>query len=243
MKKTLLIFLLLFLFYSCVSYQSGGISSDLVSPNSVYTDIAIGSANSNRFLGLGGMRKDALLFEAKRSMMTSRPLRQNEAYANITYDWKRTFAFFIDRTKVTVTADVVTILENPIEDRYSENYKSAIFLKNPTIDSAFSIGKDVITSRIFYGRIIESKQKHRSKVSYRNKKGEYKTRTIHHEFLYTLKGQWKDFQVGDSIEYYTPYETRPIEALIIGIGLRRMMVRTLEGNVEQPYYKDIRFEK
>lgn len=237
--KTLFTFLLLFmLLNSCVSYQSGGLNSSSAGTNYVYTDIAIGEARANRVFNLGGMNKDALLLEAKRQMITSRPLQANEEYINFTFDVKRSFILWLDRTKVTVSADVILHTNSTPEERFTENYKAKVFLASKS-DTLFQIGDSVRTEKGISGIILQNYATNKCKVLYKNEKGALKTKQINKALLYNLRGNWKDFEVGDEIKYTEKFETLPFTGTIIGIGQAHLLFRTSSGDVYRTPYKRI----
>lgn len=82
-------------------------SASLSSNNFKIAKMASGTASTTKIFGFGGLAKDALVLEAKKDMMQNYPLREGQALANVTVDFKNSFMFFVNTNKVTVTADVV----------------------------------------------------------------------------------------------------------------------------------------
>ena len=76
--------------------------------NYVKTNV-FASAECTYFLGLGGYAHEALVGEAKQNLYLKSGLENNQAYANITVNWKTqvTFLGFIVRRVCTVSADIV----------------------------------------------------------------------------------------------------------------------------------------
>lgn len=112
MKKNLLYIsialLTIFSFSGCAVHN--GFMSDSVSlskNNFKMVRYAEGTASTTKFFGLGGLAKNALVAEAKKDLMQNYPLKDGQALANVTVDFKNSFVFFIMKTKVTVTADIV----------------------------------------------------------------------------------------------------------------------------------------
>ncbi len=69
--------------------------------------MGIGTANTTHVLGIGGLDKQALVYEAKKNLYRAYPLAKNQVYANVTVDFKRSYYILIYTTLATVTADVV----------------------------------------------------------------------------------------------------------------------------------------
>lgn len=82
-------------------------SASLSSNNFKVVRMSTGTASTTKIFGFGGLAKDALVLEAKKDMMQNNPLREGQALANVTVDFKNSFMFFVNTNKVTVTADVV----------------------------------------------------------------------------------------------------------------------------------------
>ena len=73
-----------------------------------YTQTSIsGSASTLRVLGIGGLSKQAIVEEAKMDMLKNNPLKDDQALANVTVNWKYSFYVVVQTTSCTVTADVV----------------------------------------------------------------------------------------------------------------------------------------
>ncbi|MCB2208274.1 MAG: hypothetical protein KQH67_08230 [Bacteroidetes bacterium] len=70
-----------------------------------------GKSQTIKVLGIGGLGDDALVADAKKDMLTDIDLHANQALVNVTVNWKRSWVFFVRKTKCTVTADVVEFRE------------------------------------------------------------------------------------------------------------------------------------
>jgi len=97
---------------SCAASHSGYMqgSASLSSNNFRYVKTNVfASAQCIYFLGLGGYAHEALVGEAKQNLYLKSGLKNNQAYANITVNWKTqiTFLGFIVRRVCTVSADIV----------------------------------------------------------------------------------------------------------------------------------------
>ena len=110
MKKNLLLIaaLSIFLLSSC-AFHTGLFtnSTSLSSNNFKVVKLAKGSAKTTKYFGIGGLAKDALVFEAKKDLLANYPLKENQALANVTVDFKNSIMFFVMETKVTMTADII----------------------------------------------------------------------------------------------------------------------------------------
>ncbi len=70
-----------------------------------------GTATTTKIFGLGGLAKDALVYEAKKDLLQNNPLKDGQALANVTLDFKNSFILFVNKQKVTVAADIVEFIE------------------------------------------------------------------------------------------------------------------------------------
>lgn len=109
MRNLLLIFTFLLLMNACSSFHGGLMTGNasLQDNNFELIDFAIGKAKTTKLFGIGGMKKEALVFEAKKQMYLSYPLKKGQAYANVSVDFRTSFIFIATTTNVTITADIV----------------------------------------------------------------------------------------------------------------------------------------
>lgn len=108
LKLFVAIVIIAFAASSCASHwgmMTGNAS--LSSNNFKMVKMASGTASTTKIFGLGGLAKDALVLSAKKDMMQNNPLKEGQALANVTVDIKNSFMFFVNKEKVTVTADIV----------------------------------------------------------------------------------------------------------------------------------------
>ncbi|HAP69247.1 MAG TPA: hypothetical protein DCR04_05895 [Flavobacteriales bacterium] len=91
------------------AFHSGYItdSAALSEANFTYTNQVSGSASATYVFGLGGLARKGLVAEAREVMRRQKPLGPNEAYANISVNWKSTWVFMVLNVKCMVTADIV----------------------------------------------------------------------------------------------------------------------------------------
>ena len=100
----------LVVFMSGCAFHSGYLtdSASLSQANFSYKSFnRQGTARATYVFGLGGLSRKALVSEAREAMRREKPLGPNEAYANISVNWKSTWVFMVLTVKCTVTADIV----------------------------------------------------------------------------------------------------------------------------------------
>ncbi len=115
MKKAILrlslVLSITILFSSCAAGLTGAMSNsaNLSANNFNYVKRDLqGKSQATYVLGIGGMKKEAIVNEAKKNMLENNPLKNDQTLANITVDFKySTFLGVVSTTKCYVTADVV----------------------------------------------------------------------------------------------------------------------------------------
>jgi len=108
LKLFVAIAVIIFTATSCAMHtgiMSGNAS--LSSNNFKTIKCAIGSAGTTKILGIGGLGKQALVYEAKKDLLQNFPLKDGQALANVTVDFKTSFLLIVVTEKVTVTADII----------------------------------------------------------------------------------------------------------------------------------------
>jgi len=110
MKKNVFVALGIMLFLSSCAFHKGFItagSASLSSNNFKILKLAKGEAKATRIFCIGGLGKNGLVAAAKKNLLENYPLKDGQALANITVDFKNSFIFFFNQTKVTMTADII----------------------------------------------------------------------------------------------------------------------------------------
>lgn len=240
MKTPIIIFLSSLIFTSCATHF-GMLSTSTNNRPVVYEDIAIGVAQSNQFLGMGGLSQDALVFEAKRELIRNRPLRTNEEFANFSVDFKRTFLIINLRTKVTVTADVVSFEKDSGSDIYSENYTrklSSIALSN----ELFAIGDSVLFKKDKKGVIISAINDHMVRIQFTTGRNKIRTKNVNINELFTTSKSYRGFNVGERVNFATLNEGkwRQKGGTIIGLGTKSVKVSTIDKSITTQEYKKLK---
>ncbi len=82
-------------------------SASLSSNNFKTIKNAMGSASTTKIFGIGGLSKNGLVYEAKKDLLQNFPLKDGQALANVTVDFKTSFLLIVVTEKVTVTADII----------------------------------------------------------------------------------------------------------------------------------------
>lgn len=131
-------------------------------------------------MGIGGLNKDALVYEAKIRLYKSINIKQGQALANISVDWRNGFYILFSKTKVTLSADIIEFLNEPtqkeeivlpqtndlgtLEVPFNEDVANSLSLEDYQLDEnligkakyGFIVGEEVKfknKSRLIKGRI------------------------------------------------------------------------------------------
>ena len=116
--------LCIFCISSCVIYRSGNMAASAVPGRyDRYVSVVRGDAKSISVFGLGGMRRDALVQEARAAMMRSRPLFDNEYYNNYNFTFSKKYILMVGIDKATVCADVMLHSDSITENLFSDEYR------------------------------------------------------------------------------------------------------------------------
>lgn len=194
--KPIVFFSLLLVISSC-AFHTGSLNSSIPPSPVIHKDIAIGVSKTTKFIGLGGLFRDAIIFEARQNMITNRPLVGNESYNNITTDVKNMYFLCIMRTKVTMIADVVAPKDSINQTSYSPIYLQKVTKGNERKDSLFHIGDSVFTYHGNSGVIVNfegaKKQKARLQLS---QSGKIRTRVISLNKLFVIIPTYRGLELG-----------------------------------------------
>lgn len=104
-----------FLLTSCAAYHSGTLQNAAALGHANFTYVhkdVKGIATCTYILGIGGLAKDAIASKAKQALIQQHPLKDNQALANITVNYKSIAPFYIigilyRAVTCTITADIV----------------------------------------------------------------------------------------------------------------------------------------
>lgn len=206
------------------------ITSNVTDTPVIHKDIAIGAASTNIVFNIGGLSKDALISEARKNMIRSRPLEGAEQYNNVEVNIKNTFYIIGHKTKVTIHADVIEPKNNIEQATYSDNYLQKI--NNPAPKGGlFSIG-DVVRLNNYNGQSGEivrflGESLERVEISYTDDNNATRTKKISVDRIYIVKKEHKGLLLGDRVAY----------GVIVGFGNKEYLVKMSEGYTTEKYPK------
>lgn len=152
---------------SCVVYRSGNVASGSVPGRyDKYVSVVRGDAKSISVFGLGGMRRDALVQEARAAMMRSRPLYDNEYYNNYNFTFSKKFILMVGIDKATVCADVMAHNDSVTENVFSDEYRRLSNL--PSIKIKYYHQKDTfeIGEMVYAAESLEKYRKMLYSIAY-----------------------------------------------------------------------------
>ncbi len=122
------IFILSIFFSSCVAFHHGSISESTLKDDVSVVEFAHGYAKATRFLGIGGMKRNALIADAKKNLLKANPLEKGQRLANYTIDFTESFFFFgVHTTTVVMTAEIISnapsgSVQGEIEEENATHY-------------------------------------------------------------------------------------------------------------------------
>jgi hypothetical protein len=160
MKKSL--FLILSISLVSCSFHTGNVSTGII-PDCPHTNVVQGTSSTNIVFGIGGLKKDALIAEAKKDLYARIDYDKNLKLSNFSVDFKNTYYPFVLNTKVTVSADVYSCAE-PNADVNSEQ-----FLQNYPLINGIRKGDRVYFERenaIMAGKVVEHYENDFIQVAY-----------------------------------------------------------------------------
>jgi hypothetical protein len=194
MKQILVILSAVALMSSCVVHTGTISTTSFEKPHKI-TDVAVGSVTIIKPLYLGGLSKDALIYEAKHMLQQYRPLSSNERYANTTLDLKKSYWLFGTSLKVTMISDVV---------RFDDVTTSPIQINEPRVDSILYLSDSVMLSNYQIARIINiGVASKRLTVFYLDKNSySFSIKSVSPKKVYLCSSnkKIKTYMVGDRIE-------------------------------------------
>ena len=238
MKRLLSVLSVCILISSCATHN-GIISSSSGGRFVRYEDIAYGVSQSNNYFGIGGLSQDAMVLEAKRVLMKSRPLSGNEGYTNFTVDTKRFTFLFYTQTKVTVAADVVHFVTDTLADAFSDKYKTKLLggiFSNPLFD----VGDSIVGSDNINGTVLSYKNKDVINILYKTSKDKFRTKYVSIFEIYSISKKYKGYKVGDTYLYNTiKYGmAEQYKGTIIGLGINMLLLKDINGNIRLVEYSN-----
>jgi len=108
MKKLIWATIITFSLNSCAThFGTMNSNASLGAGNFEMLELVSSKAHTTKYFGFGGLEKSALVFEAKKDLYAEHPLNYGQAFANISVDFEERFILFINKTTVTLSADIV----------------------------------------------------------------------------------------------------------------------------------------
>lgn len=139
-----LLSLTIIVFLSGCAFHSGMMTAnpEYIKPEYELKSTVRASAKSTRIFSIGGLGKEALVAEAKDNLYEFYPLRNQEAYVNLSVDFRDFIFLFYHRTKATITADIIGTVNASEEDT---TYQSLFIQKqaNARRIGIFKVGDEV----------------------------------------------------------------------------------------------------
>ncbi len=83
--------------------------------------LAQGTAKSVRILGIGGLSKKALVFEAKKDLYSNFPLKKGQVFANMSVDVTNRFILVYHETLVTISADIIDFTDASSSEKENQH--------------------------------------------------------------------------------------------------------------------------
>jgi hypothetical protein len=224
--KLFLLLSVIFFTASC-SFHRGSLTVSTCEFAVVHTDIAIGVSSTSKFLGIGGVSMDALIFEARKNMVKNHPLVADEQFNSVSVDIKNTYYLIGQKTKVTVVADVIVPKDSLSQSSYSEFYLKKSFDTNYNSDDLFSIGDSIVYNHTKSAELIgfTGRENPRAIVKYYSKKGNTRTKRLRLTKIFTVIPGYNGFKLGDRLG----------EGSIIAFGKEGAIVKLENSNVYFPY--------
>ncbi len=125
-KSVSLIIILLYL-QSC-AFHNGSFSAGPYITDAKTVAIGKGIATTHHFLGIGGLKENALVNEARLDFYRKYPLRSDMSIKNVSVDFKDTYVFIFHQTTATFSAEIVELkpfgLPAPFGGRFDGFYTS-----------------------------------------------------------------------------------------------------------------------
>jgi uncharacterized protein YxeA len=108
LKSIITIIIGAILLSSCATHMGTFDSSaSLTTANFKYVRVVRGEAQTTKVFQIGGLKTNALVAKARQNMFEYYPLKENQAYVNVSVDFKNSYFLLVNKVKVTITADIV----------------------------------------------------------------------------------------------------------------------------------------
>jgi len=215
---------------------SSRLGDDFLSPS--FDDVAVGYSKSTYVLGIGGLKRDAMLNDAKRNLYLSYPLKPNQIFDNLTLDKKITYVVLYSKVEMILVADVVELDSNR-RSTMSEQYREVLSQSGIKSKNYFSNYEPVLLlekGKAYKGRIVSINKKSAT-VFYVNADGLIRVGNKAYGDIYkvsnldSLKNQ-AGYEIGDEWNFSLQRANKSNYAVggkIIGINSLRLLLETKSG--------------
>ena len=172
---------LLCLLTSCASHF-GSINLGNIDSKISYkvNGIAIGKSQSTKILGIGGLNKNTLIFDAKQNLYKHTSLEERQILSNVTLDLKRSNYLLFQKTEAYITAEIIDFNTERINQNPTSNYAIIQFNSHALGETVYvqtpkGPTKGTVSS-LRYNRIQVISEKY--------------TKSYKYEEIYTMKGKF-----------------------------------------------------
>jgi hypothetical protein len=211
--------------------------------NCSYQNIAYGSVEKQQIFGIGGNKINAMLFEAKKNLYRTYPLRKGQFYDNFVVDYKTTYYPFVKITLVTVTADVVIAEGVLSEQLFSPEYSLALDAGKTTSINGVSLSDSVVYvdgGKLQKGILVDF-QNSKAKILVYNKEGNQVFKKVPAKKLFTIDNEEiediTDLESGQVLEITSnsAKESETTVKEIIGLRKDKVLISSKSKNSAKYY--------
>jgi len=232
MKKNqiLIAFLAIILLGSCATHRGTiSVTSFEKGANPKYVDLAVGTAKTTKVLFIGGLKPDALVFEAKRNLQLCHPLNKGEVYANMSVDLKRSFFILFSTAKLTITSDVVCLDCDTMKNVYSAQYLKRIGNNKKLEYNIYKLNQPAmyLSGKQYAECTIIALNQTDAVIQYADENGALKTKKMAYSSLFVYENNKFKNKVGEIIDFYTWSSSQKIKTvgIIVAFGFHRVLIK------------------
>lgn len=232
-------FLLLLLVVAC---SSCAFHTGMISPGVQYhqkqklADIAVGYSKASYFLGLGGLKKDALVNDAKYKLYLSSKLKPGQALENITLNIKTTCIGPYRKREVIVVADV-TEGDSLYGMSFSKEYIDMISAIKKKPGNFFLLNDKILflqKTTLGHGKIIDYNSRN-ARVFYINSSGSLQVKKMPLSNIFkkdsiAVSQQTYGYSIGDKVSVEIKQNNQPVVSMkstIIGLNETHALLSAL----------------
>jgi hypothetical protein len=255
--KLFTFFAAVLLFSSCAFHTGSFSNSTPLNPQEYkLVGQATGAARVVRVLGLGGIDRQALVYEAKRNLYKNHPIKEGQVLTNVTVDFKRAFYPFWNTTTATITAEVLELRERPTvlndpEAIYNILYHRGISPLEDTL-KIFAIGAKVLFRKGdgYEAGIIKAQTRTKVSIIYLDEKDNARLSVNFKSDVFCLELFGEDetkvpFKIGAEVRKLNKagqyLEMEDIKTFkIAALGLTHALIRQTDGSLEKVKYENLR---